>query len=162
MPGRAGEGGGVTTPGPLFEWADKEAEIRATDGPFGRSKLKPTALEILIAGLIWKHQGRENPISIARIREISKLDERGIKGVVAELIDGHKMRIGARREEPAGYFIMVDAEDVQAGMGAYRAQFITMARRLRILDPEGMPELFGQLSLEERIGGQGEDHSDPS
>jgi hypothetical protein len=102
----------------------------------------------MIAGLIWKHQGRENPIPLARLKEIAGVDERAIKGVVADLIDGHKMRIGARREEPAGYFMMCDGEDIQAGTGAYRAQFISMARRLRVLDPEGMPELFGQLSLE--------------
>lgn len=148
------------SPGPLFD-LEIDGERRAftaanrADGPFGRSKMVPTALEALIAGLIWKHQGREHPISIARLREVTSLDERAIKGVVADLIDGHKMRIGARRDEPVGYFIMRDAEDIQAGTGAYRAQLIAMARRMRILDPEGMPDLFGQMSLDE--GGRGED-----
>jgi len=143
------------SPGPLFDLViDEERRVftavNRADGPFGRSKLVPTALEALVAGLIWKHQGREHPVSIARLREITNLEERGIKGIVADLIDGHKMRIGARREEPVGYFIMRDPADVEAGTGAYRAQFVAMARRLRVLDPEGMPELFGQLSLDGR------------
>ncbi len=58
------------------------------------------------------------------------------------------MRIGARRDKPSGYFVIRDAEDARVGTSAYKGQFIDMARRLRVLDPDGMPELYGQLQLE--------------
>jgi hypothetical protein len=131
----------VQVPGPLF------ALPRAAE-PFDRSKLDPTSMEIMVGVLIWEHQGRENPISIARLVQKTGVGERTIKGIVADLIAVHRMRIGARREEPAGYFIIRDAEDIPAGTGAYKAQFLAMALRLRVLDPGGMADLYGQLPLE--------------
>jgi hypothetical protein len=132
----------VQPPGPLFERPIEE-------GPFSGSHFSPTKLETLIGGLIWIHQGRENPISIARLREISGVGDRMIKAVVTDLIVTHRMRIGSRREEPAGYFMIRDAEDIEAGTRAYKNQFLSEALRLRVLDPKGMQDLFGQLHLED-------------
>ena len=127
--------------GPLFE--------QPAEGPFCRSKLKPTTLEARIAELIWKHQGRANPIEIAAISEVAGVGERTVKSIVESLVVSHKMQIGARREDPAGYFILCDAEDVAAGSGPYKAQMVAMAHRLRVLLPaREMREFLGQLRLE--------------
>jgi hypothetical protein len=45
-----------TVRGPLFE-----------AGPFDGSPNTPTPDEVLVGGLIWRHTGRANPISIAHI-----------------------------------------------------------------------------------------------
>lgn len=129
------------SPGPLFE--------QRREGPFARSKIKPTSLEALIAGLIWQHRGRGRPIAIARIRELTSCGERTIKGLVEELIVTHKMRIGARRGESPGYFIIEDIEDQEAAVGPYKAQILAMLRRLRVLEsPESLREFLGQLAIE--------------
>jgi hypothetical protein len=122
---------------------------RLIDGPFAGSKLRPTKPEILLAGLIWQHRGRERPLSIARLRELTGVNERAIKGIVEQLIVAHKMRIGGRREEPAGYFMIEDSEDQAAAVGPYKAQILAMLRRLRVLESrEALREFLGQLRLE--------------
>lgn len=127
--------------GPLFDM---------DEGPFAHSQIDPTMEEVLIGSVIWKHKGRNNPISIARLREMTKLSERQIKGVVEQLVVSHKLKIGGRREDPVGYFVIQDAEDLAAAVGPYKAQILAMWRRLRVLEQPGLlREFLGQLSLED-------------
>jgi hypothetical protein len=124
-------------------------------GPFARSKVPPTALEAVIAELIWNHAGRECPVSISEIiRDVGlgwafELNARKVKEVVEQLRVMHRVPIGARRTAPFGYFRIVDAADREAAVGPYREQILTMWRTLRVLDsPERCRELLGQLALE--------------
>lgn len=120
------------------------------EGPFSASQLPPTKEEILVASLIWQRRGRGNPISIARLRQLTGFSERQIKGIVEQLVVAHRMRIGARREEPAGYFMIETAEDLEAAVKPYRNQILAMWRRLRVLEqPQRLSELLGQLRLED-------------
>jgi hypothetical protein len=128
---------------PLFRAA------REDEGPFGRSTAKPTPEERMIASLIWGYKGRARPISIAKLRELTGYTERQVKGIVEQLVVTHRMRIGARREEPAGYFIIQDQADLDTAVGPYKSQIFSMVRRLRILDsPAARSELLGQIRLE--------------
>ncbi len=137
----AGDFGGV---------AERDLPLFRAPGPFDRSKVPPEPVEALVAGLIWEHAGRANPISIAEIRHRTGLSERKVKDVVEQLRVTHRVPIGARREEPAGYFRIVDAEDREAAVGPYRSQILQMFRVLRVLDEPGrVRELLGQLRLEE-------------
>lgn len=130
--------------GPLF------AQIRAEDGPFAASKVEPTELERVVAEMIWSHKGRANPISRERISKATGHGERDIKAIVAELVLTHRMKIGASRSEPVGYFVVMDAEDLEAAIGPFRDQIIAMWRRLRVLcEPRALRELHGQLVIEE-------------
>lgn len=131
-----------TVSGPLFS-TPKES-------PFSRSSVRPNQEETLIGSLIWKHRGRANPISIARLHELTGLSDRQVKGIVEQLVVTHKIRIGGRREEPAGYFIIESAEDLESAVKPYKAQIIAMWRRLRVLEaPQALKELLGQLKLED-------------
>jgi hypothetical protein len=119
-------------------------------GPFAGSKVKPAAVEVLVAGLIWNHQGRGSPIPIAKVQQLTGLAVRKVKEVVEQLRVMHRMPIGARREDPAGYFWIVDAADREAAVGPYRAQIRRMFQVLRALDePARVRELLGQLRLQE-------------
>lgn len=127
-------------------------------GPFDRSPLgaPSTPAEKVVADLIWKHKGRENPISIAKICANSDLSERECKSVVAGLRNDHRMPIGARRgstasqEETAGYFWIVDAEDREVAAAPYRAQILTMWNTLRRMDEPGkLRALRERLTVEE-------------
>lgn len=120
------------------------------EGLFSASQLPPTKEEILVASLIWQRRGRDNPISIARLRQLTGFSERQIKGLVEQLVVAHRMRIGASREEPAGYFMIETAEDLEAAVKPYRNQILAMWRRLRVLEqPQRLRELLGQLRLED-------------
>lgn len=125
---------------PLFDRAE---------GPFARSKVEPTPVEALVAGLIWRRAGRRCPIPIAEIQRQTGLSERKVKEVVEGLRVTHRAAIGASREEPAGYYRIVDAEDREAAVGPYRSQVARMFRVLRALDdPARVKELLGQMTLE--------------
>ena len=120
----------------------------AEHGAFADSKVDPTAIERVVAEIIWSHQGRKNPISIATLCASVGKKERDIKGIVEQLVVAHRARIGARREDPAGYFVIDDAEDLAAAVGPYRAQIFAMWRRLRVLlSKHELAELHGQLAM---------------
>lgn len=140
----------VSGDGPLFE-------SPAAGGPFADSQLRPTPAEIAVASLIWAHRGRTDPISISQIISIlgpgSGWSVREVKDIVFQLRVAHRMKIGAKRTEPFGYFRIVDLEDLETATHTYKAQILEMLRVLRVLEtPERMREFEGQLRLGE--GGQ--------
>jgi hypothetical protein len=118
-------------------------------GPFASSKVEPTAMERVVGEMIWRHKGRAHPISREKLSAATGHGEREIKAIVAELVLTHRMKIGASRAEPVGYFMVVDAEDLEAAIGPFRDQIIAMWRRLRVLaEPRALRELQGQLTIE--------------
>ncbi len=122
---------------------------RSGAGPFDNSTQKPTSEEVFIAGLIWSHVGRANPISIAHLRELTKYSDRQIKGIVEQLIVTHHIRIGGSRQEPVGYFIVESDDDLRAAVEPYKSQILSMLKRLRVLDaPQARREFLGQIRLE--------------
>jgi hypothetical protein len=126
-----------TITGPLFQ----QDEV-----PLGGA----TGDEKDVAKLISEHRGAANPISIARIRERLALSERQVKGIVERLVVDYRLKIGARREEPSGYFLICTSADLQAAVGPYKAQILAMWKRLRVLEEkQALRELLGQLRLED-------------
>lgn len=135
-------GARVQSPGPLF------VEERA-DGPFAGSKVVPSADERVVAGMIWRHKGRADPILREKIMAATGLPERAVKGIVAELVVTHRLRIAGSRGDPAGYFMVVDLEDQAVAVGPFREQIFSMWRRLRVLmDKHALAEMAGQLAME--------------
>jgi hypothetical protein len=132
--------------GPLF--------AQEASGP--ELKEYATTAERVVAEIISQHQGRGNPISIAKLGACTGKSEREIKGIVEQLVVTHRMKIGGRRGDPAGYFVVVDADDLEMAVRPYRDQIFAMLRRLRVLmAPLAYRELKGQLvidSEEERKG----------
>ena len=135
----------VQPPGPLFAAA-------AEDGPFANSRITPTEIERVVAGMIWRHKGRGNAILIADLAKATGKDARTIKGIVEQLVTTHRARIGGYRrgDGERGYAVICDAEDLAATVGPYRSQIISMWRRLRVLlSASELAELHGQLRLED-------------
>lgn len=115
--------------------------------PFAQSKFRPTSIERIVADIIWQHQGRANPVSIAALTEHTGRTDREIKGIVEQLVVTHRIQIGGKRTDPVGYFIIVDAEDQAVACRAYREQIFAMWRRLGVLEtPHALRELHGQLT----------------
>jgi len=140
-PAKTGQGGPEATRG--LKSAPPER------GPFADSKVTPEKKEALVAGMIWQHQGRANPIAISLLSKATGWSAREIKSIVEQLVVTHRMKIGAsRNQETGGYFVVVDAEDVEVAARPYRNQVFAMMRRLRVLLSEHkMREFHGQLTI---------------
>lgn len=121
------------------------------DDPFVRSTLAPSPVEVAIARVIWRHAGWKDPVSIADLIAAcgpGELDARRVKKVVEQLRAAHRVPIGSRRELPAGYFRIVDDEDLERAIRPYRAQIFSMLRVVRACVPRSRAaEFFGQLRL---------------
>ncbi|MCB1020611.1 MAG: hypothetical protein KDC27_11825 [Acidobacteria bacterium] len=140
-----------TAAGPLFGGPQEAmpSEIPRPARYFERGRRGPSPDELLIAAEIYQAKGFKDPVSIARLKQDTKLDDRQVKGVVASLREEFGMPIGSRREQPSGYFWVVTEEDHEAAWGPYRAQMLTMARTLKRCDsPRRLAELAGQLEME--------------
>jgi hypothetical protein len=130
-----------TIDGPLFSGPASRPE-----GPFDGSSEKPAPEEALIAGMIWKHRGRDNAVPIAQIAEVTKFDPRVIKTIVEKLRKKHRCQIGPRHQEPVGYFWIVDDEDRRLACAPFQSQMLAMWESLQILDtPQRNRELLERL-----------------
>lgn len=96
-----------------------------------------------------KHRGHENPVQIAEIRRaLPNLSEREVKAAIENLRMLYRKPVGSKRDQPAGYFWIVSAEDQEAAARSYRQQILSMFRVLQVIDsPERMREFAGQLTL---------------
>jgi hypothetical protein len=127
---------------PLFDQAGAAPSL------FAASKVAPSAKERMVAEIVWRHQGRANPISINTLCKSTGYSEREIKGIVEQLVVTHRLRIGGKRGEPVGYFVVVDLEDLEAAVRPYRDQIFAMWRRLAVLmERHALAEMAGQLAM---------------
>jgi hypothetical protein len=124
---------------PLFD----EAE----GGAFAASKVTPEPIERVVAGVIWGHRGRAQAVKSVVLMHIAGKNDRDVRGIVEQLVVTHRMRIGASAD---GYYMIVDAEDLEAAIARPKAQIFAMWRRLRVvMEPHALAELHGQLQLED-------------
>ena len=113
--------------------------------PFEASKVAPEAIERVVGGVIWGHRGRASAVKLAALMAITGKNERDVRGIVEQLVVTHRMRIGASAE---GYYMIVDAEDLEVAIARPKAQIFAMWRRLRVvMEPHALAELHGQLQL---------------
>jgi hypothetical protein len=122
--------------------------------------VRPTPIEALIGAIIWRHEGRGNPVSIVEILRLvdaqryTGLNDRKVKEIVRQLRMMHRVPIGSLRGESHGYFRMVDAEDLEAGLRPLWSQVIEELRVLRAVAPRAwVAELRGQLAMEDERSG---------
>lgn len=99
--------------------------------------------------------GRARAISIASLQDWARLNsfkvysDREIKSAVKELIEERNVPIGSARSDPAGYFIAVTAEDLDAAEKPLIAEIRSLAKRIRSINPnsEISRALCGQIEL---------------
>lgn len=133
---------GLSIDGPLFAM---EPELPAP-GPFDCSREKPTSEEVLVAEMIWKHQGRANGVNIATITEVLAIEPRVVKDIVQRLRQTHRCLIGINRAMPPGYFWIVDDEDRALAVRGMRSQIKSMFATLLVLDErKALFELVSEL-----------------
>lgn len=94
------------------------------------------------------HKGAKRAIKGDELAARLKCNVREVKAIAKTLTEDFGVPIGASRTEPYGYFLIETAEELSAVRGIYLDEMRSLARRVRALDPEAFPGLFGQLELE--------------
>ncbi len=119
-------------------------------GPWPLTELQRELLHILVfylgaqraiqlRELMAKVQGKVKPLPT----------EREIKDAIRSLVVDFKVRIGASRQKPAGYFLITNSQEARESAQTYIAEIKKLAQRVRVLlDPHELAELAGQLRLD--------------
>jgi hypothetical protein len=106
---------------------------------------KPRDLLIELRG----HKGRAAAISISTIVAKYGMNEREVKLTVKSLVEDFGIPIGASRQEPYGYFLIVSAEDLESALRPLANEVVSLARRMRKLGGTSIvKEMLGQLRVE--------------
>jgi hypothetical protein len=119
-------------------------------GPWPITDLQREFLRVLVF-----HQGAQRAIQLrdlmaklqSKVRPIPT--EREIKDAARSLVVDFKVRIGASRQRPAGYYLITNSQEARDAAQAYIAEIKHLAQRVRVLlDPHELAELAGQLRLD--------------
>lgn len=118
-------------------------------GPWPATDLQRELLRILLY-----HSGAQRAIPLHAL--MVKLDrvikptptEREIKDAIRSLVVDFKVRIGASRSRPFGYFFVTTPQEARDAANLYISEIRELARRVRVLlDPHDLSELEGQSWL---------------
>ncbi|HEX4039043.1 MAG TPA: hypothetical protein VHX37_13365 [Acidobacteriaceae bacterium] len=114
-------------------------------GPF---KTRLTEDEAAVLTGIRYHRGTANAITIAALRERTKLGEREIKAIVRALRINFRLPIGAsKNSSTGGYFLVLTPEDLALAMKSPLDQIRAELAVVRALGGDTR-EILGQLTLE--------------
>jgi hypothetical protein len=109
-------------------------ESPPTDGSVKRAEpaqLSPEQRSVAVA--IEAHR-RTDPIPLRSLVARVGLSERVVQQIIEELIVTHGVRIGASRELPrAGYYLCVDAADIDAAVRPLRSSAASLLKRIEAL-----------------------------
>jgi hypothetical protein len=119
---------------------------------FGRSGPWPvTELQRQVLHVLLFHLGAQQAISLrdlmVKLTRVCKPapTERDTKDAIRSLVVDFKVRIGASRSKPFGYFLVTTAEEARDAAHLYISEIRELARRVRILlNPHDLGELAGQ------------------
>jgi hypothetical protein len=135
----------------------EDPSVHARSVLMGRSgPWKPTDLQIELLRILLLHQGAHWAIPLRDL--MGKLQrvcdpipsEREIKDAARSLVVDFKVRIGASRSKPVGYFLIISAKEARETARPYISEIRELARRVRVLlDPHDLAEFAGQRWLEE-------------
>ena len=118
-------------------------------GPWPATNLQRELLRILLY-----HSGAQRAISLRDL--IVKLErlikpvptERDIKDAIRSLVVDFKVRIGASRSKPFGYFFVTTPQEARDAANLYISEIRELAKRVRVLlDAHDLSELEGQSWL---------------
>jgi hypothetical protein len=120
---------------------DCEADVLTllTDGPSGPRLGRARAMQISeMQGVLSRRTGHV-------------YSDRSIKGAVKQLLEVHEVPIGSSRTVGcSGYFLLESDEDLQASERPLKGELLSIARRLKALNPRSTfaRQLVGQLQME--------------
>jgi hypothetical protein len=133
---------------------DPTPEAHARNVMLGAGPWPATDLQRELLRILLYHSGAQRAISLHAL--MVKLDrvlkpiptEREIKDAIRSLVVDFKVRIGASRSKPFGYFFVTTPQEARDAAHLYISEIRELARRVRVLlDPHDVAELEGQRWL---------------
>jgi hypothetical protein len=133
---------------------DPTPEAHARNVMLGSGPWPATDLQRELLRILLYHSGAQRAISLRDL--MVKLDrvikpvptEREIKDAIRSLVVDFKVRIGASRSKPFGYFFVTTPQEARDAAHLYISEIRELARRVRVLlDPHDVAELEGQRWL---------------
>jgi len=130
---------------------DPTPEAHARNVMLGSGPWPATDLQRELLRILLYHSGAQRAISLHAL--MVKLDrvikpiptEREIKDAIRSLVVDFKVRIGASRSKPFGYFFVTTPQEARDAAHLYISEIRELARRVRVLlDPHDLAELQGQ------------------
>lgn len=101
-----------------------------------------------IAKIIYRHQGRTNPVKSVVIAYRTGMDERKVRELVKGLVEDHRLPIGSTSSKPAGYYIITDPGELRQVRRSLIRRAISILNRAKAYDRAGwVAEMAGQLAL---------------
>ena len=87
----------------------------------------------VILKMLRYHKGAEQALPLRTISTRLGMSQRAVKAAVKSLIEDFKLPIGASRQEPYGYFLIVTPEDLKKALGPLAHELESIAVRLDVL-----------------------------
>jgi len=106
-----------------------------------------TTEEGLVLSKILHHKGKQNSVSRMELSLLTGLDDRTIRQAIKDLIEEHGQPIGSNYA--GGYYMIADREELKKTYETLRGHALSILKRAAKLRKISLPELLGQLTLEE-------------
>jgi hypothetical protein len=130
---------------------DPTPEAHARNVMLGAGPWPATDLQRELLRILLYHSGAQRAISLhALMVKLGRVlkpipTEREIKDAIRSLVVDFKVRIGASRSKPFGYFFITSVEEALGTARSYISEIRELALRVRVLlDPHDLRELAGQ------------------
>lgn len=128
----------------------REAEQQIHDVLYGNAAPWPLTVDQrqLLTAMRF-HIGRQRAIPLHQLCGNLKLGEREAKNLMRSLVVDFKVRIGAARTQPYGYYLITTAEEAHEAAAVYWSEAFELIRRARVLeDKHKVLEMLGQIRAE--------------
>jgi len=103
---------------------------------------KMTYLEETILNILQAHQGKDNPITVQELEEMTLASSRKIRKIVASLVIHHNIPIASSVHYPYGFYLITDKDEALACLRQYWSRVKEVANRAKRLS-KAVEDKFG-------------------
>ncbi len=101
-----------------------------------------------ILSILSQRRGKALAIPVRALAEAVRISERELRNRVKHLVEYHDVLIGSSTQQPYGYYIMEDPEEMEAAVRQLQHRLISLAVRISKLRKISIEDVFGQMRLE--------------
>lgn len=118
--------------------------------PAGFDAAALPAEEKTLLAILKLHVGRARAIKVSFLSHLSGAGERGVREMLKHLTEDHGVGIASTTEAPFGVYLIETADELNDYCDNLQSRGLSVLRRAAVLKKLHLPELLGQLALEQR------------
>lgn len=104
--------------------------------------------EFSVWQIIERHKGRDNAVSVNQVAWQARMNEKGVREIVSELVRKHGKLIGSSTGNPPGFYIIEDIKELESHIRSLRHRGISILYRAAQLSRTSITDIFKQTILE--------------